>query len=1078
MKFTELELLRSPGLRHGFKLDKLAAGINVIVGPNASGKTSLARAVRALLWEAEPFRGEVRAKLEHEGQSFDLARETGLAPSWAPREHPSLPEPRFRHCFTLSVDDFLTDKHTDGEIAREIKKELSAGFDLGQVMEAERSMTPQRASSRAASVRKARQEAQRIEDEQSELAAEERGLALLEEERDAAREARDKQARLDTAVELAQEREDLNEVRSRLSELPAGMEGLRGDELERLTELRGAIAEAEAQLAAAEVEVRAAGESITATGLSERIAPETMQLLADSDARLDACERNFEAAHAKEAAAAASLSFAQKSLFALTDSHEAAWVGRERWDRFEGKLNERDAARIKLYEARAASQLAEPAAPSSGTGVDRKPLIAVALIVVAALIAIFALPMAWAVCGAAAAYLVLARRKGGDEASYHERRAAERRHILEDAEAAFGERERELRACCEQCGLSGELATLSLTEIAAHMKARVEAARDFEEAQAASKTAQAACARELEQACVALSELGVEAVRNLVELRHAKDGLKRRDFELKSARESLAKAVDRVTGAKSLCEKQRAGLARFYADTGIGAEEERDLERRLEAFDEFKQLRQRHSDSERRIETLEARLAGTPELLELDLPTAIARRDENAERITDQHHLVDEISRIKVEVTRAREGNVLEDAQAAERQALEALEEVRDELFEGAAAEFLLDSVQAEHRAHAEFGILRRASDWFSRFTSRAYTLGPPRSAADDVPGFCVHETAGGQKLVSELSSGTLAQLQLALRLAVAQESERGAELPIFLDEALSNADPVRFAQVAASLGELARAGRQVFFLASSPDDVQRLSEALRSAGYDAPQSYDLAELVGERAAAASLASTPLPEVPAPRSGEDAAAYGKRLHVPDLDPFLGVDAMHLYYAFTHDLGGLHALLAQRVTSVGQARELLSAREQRILDASQRERFEATRLMLAAWFDAYKIGRGRQLHSTDLREGPVGKLTQRFVDAVLAINAELGGDARGLIAELRRESSERDKRLKGFRGSKIDELEADLEERGCYSPEDPLSLEELRERALAAADSWIARDVLVREDVFQLTNALAQWLGAS
>lgn len=411
---------------------------------------------------------------------------------------------------------------------------------------------------------------------------------------------------------------------------------------------------------------------------------------------------------------------------------------------------------------------------------------------------------------------------------------------------------------------------------------------------------------------------------------------------------------------------------------------------------------------------------------------------------------------------------------AAEELALQALEEVRDELFEGAAAEFLLDSVQDEHRAHAEPDILRRASDWFARFTSHAYSLQAPPSTMADGPGFTVRESSGDEKLVSELSSGTLAQLQLALRLAVAQECERGVELPLFLDEALSNTDPVRFAQVASSLGELARSGRQVFFLASSPDDVQRLTEALAEGGYDAPKSFDLGALRGEAAAAASLAHTPLPEIAAPGAGELASAYGERMLVGDIDPFLGIDALHLFYVLHDDLTALHSVLEQRVTSVGEARQLFASQEGIGLDAGQRTRFAATCNATAAWFDAYKIGRGTRLTSEALREGPVS--STKYIEDLVAINAERGGDARALLRELGADASERDPRLKGFRKAKIVELAVDLEQRGHYSAEEPLEGSELRERALASSAGAIERGELSREDVFQHTAALAQWLG--
>ena len=51
MKLKRLAVRRMPGFEdRGFDLEDLSEGLNLIVGPNASGKTTICRAIRALLW--------------------------------------------------------------------------------------------------------------------------------------------------------------------------------------------------------------------------------------------------------------------------------------------------------------------------------------------------------------------------------------------------------------------------------------------------------------------------------------------------------------------------------------------------------------------------------------------------------------------------------------------------------------------------------------------------------------------------------------------------------------------------------------------------------------------------------------------------------------------------------------------------------------------------------------------------------------------------------------------------------------------------------------------------------------------
>ncbi|NLZ00964.1 MAG: ATP-binding protein, partial [Pirellulaceae bacterium] len=58
--FRSIEIRRMPGFQRGdLALPDLCAGINVIYGPNASGKTTLCRAIHRLLRPADPGGGDV-----------------------------------------------------------------------------------------------------------------------------------------------------------------------------------------------------------------------------------------------------------------------------------------------------------------------------------------------------------------------------------------------------------------------------------------------------------------------------------------------------------------------------------------------------------------------------------------------------------------------------------------------------------------------------------------------------------------------------------------------------------------------------------------------------------------------------------------------------------------------------------------------------------------------------------------------------------------------------------------------------------------------------------------------------------
>ena len=69
MRFKNLHIEKLPGIRPGFSLEAIGSGVNLVVGPNASGKTSLCRAVRALLYADEQPDSFVQLEAEVEDEN-------------------------------------------------------------------------------------------------------------------------------------------------------------------------------------------------------------------------------------------------------------------------------------------------------------------------------------------------------------------------------------------------------------------------------------------------------------------------------------------------------------------------------------------------------------------------------------------------------------------------------------------------------------------------------------------------------------------------------------------------------------------------------------------------------------------------------------------------------------------------------------------------------------------------------------------------------------------------------------------------------------------------------------------------
>ena len=138
MKLERLEITHLPGFSSSFSLEGLAAGVNLITGPNAAGKSSLVRALGYLL--QGPQSNDPPVTLAAEFRSSDQqwrVERTGQQTLWQcngrPAERPDLPnaDQLLRYC--LSMEDLIEADKTDKSLAQELQRSLRGGFDLNAV---------------------------------------------------------------------------------------------------------------------------------------------------------------------------------------------------------------------------------------------------------------------------------------------------------------------------------------------------------------------------------------------------------------------------------------------------------------------------------------------------------------------------------------------------------------------------------------------------------------------------------------------------------------------------------------------------------------------------------------------------------------------------------------------------------------------------------------------------------------------------------------------------------------------------------------------------------------------------------
>ena len=144
MHLRRLAIHALPGIEPGFTFEPAGAGINIVTGPNAIGKSSLARALQyvlarhatdppALSLEAEFESGVARWQVTRNGNQIVWRRDGEVA------SRPLLPGVDRIGLFRLSVENLLDDSDADDKaLAERLRRELHGNFDLGRPQDRDR----------------------------------------------------------------------------------------------------------------------------------------------------------------------------------------------------------------------------------------------------------------------------------------------------------------------------------------------------------------------------------------------------------------------------------------------------------------------------------------------------------------------------------------------------------------------------------------------------------------------------------------------------------------------------------------------------------------------------------------------------------------------------------------------------------------------------------------------------------------------------------------------------------------------------------------------------------------------------
>jgi len=301
MRLERIEIQSLPGIHTGFVVDGFAAGVTLVTGPNASGKSSLLRALRYLLAGTRPDDPPGLALaadfVEDNGQRWQVRR-TGRELTWRcdgrPADAPPLPEPEALNAYLMRIEDLVLSRSGhDRALSERLRRELHGGYDLEVLRQAPFAFGERKGTIERNALSAARQQRRHIERHYEALVREERDLPDLDARIEQSRLAPSRLRLAEQALERLELADRADAIEARLRPFPADMRRLLGDEPRRLQEIEARALDHRQRHADDVATLEQHQAELQATGLAERRPSEA--LLEQLDEQLLRLKQRIEA---------------------------------------------------------------------------------------------------------------------------------------------------------------------------------------------------------------------------------------------------------------------------------------------------------------------------------------------------------------------------------------------------------------------------------------------------------------------------------------------------------------------------------------------------------------------------------------------------------------------------------------------------------------------------------------------------------------------------------------------------------------------------------------------------------------
>ena len=271
--FKKLSIHKMPGFPKGMATYRdLSPGINIVAGPNASGKSSTARMLQKLIWRdnTAAIHAESSAEINREGWQINIdSGHIQIQCEGKDETIVGLPSSQAKSRYILALHELV--KENEQELAQQILQESIGGYNLDEAAQSliyEKGIR-NRSATDYVNYKKADDHLKKVLNQQSALKKKEEKLESLYKEKKKAQQASRLKDLYGLVIAYLKAKRDFNQSREQYETYPKVMEKVNGDELTTIQEREKEIQDAEEAIQTAQKEIEQSRKLLSTLNLPE-----------------------------------------------------------------------------------------------------------------------------------------------------------------------------------------------------------------------------------------------------------------------------------------------------------------------------------------------------------------------------------------------------------------------------------------------------------------------------------------------------------------------------------------------------------------------------------------------------------------------------------------------------------------------------------------------------------------------------------------------------------------------------------------------------------------------------------------